>query len=145
MGCFHISCLGGFSIDGRWEVLWHYKVHANIKCGSINDSRKVVEFLCIDINTCPFCSVLVFFFLLLLFVYFGKLFPSGSLLVKKLKRNQFFLNAISMKIEEGKNALLCRCFILCCHNCRKIKAHAKDIIRVGLLEGSVSGQSERVD
>lgn len=113
-----ISCLGGFSIDARWEVLWHYEVHANMQCESINDSRRVVEFLCIDTNTCSFSVWCLL--LLLWFVYFF------SLLVKKLKRSKFFLNVISTKIEEGKNALLCRCFILYCHNCRKIKAHANN-------------------
>lgn len=64
-----------------------------------------------------FCLVL---FVVVVVCYFF------SLLVKKLKRSKFFLNVISTKIEEGKNALLCRCFILYCHNCRKIKAHANN-------------------
>lgn len=35
-------------------MLWRYNVHANIQHGSINDSRRVVDFPCIDINTCSF-------------------------------------------------------------------------------------------
>lgn len=44
----YVACFGGFPIAVRWKGVWLYRVCSNIWCGSIDDQKRAMDFLCAD-------------------------------------------------------------------------------------------------